>query len=76
VPHLRRTSIRGDLHVLVDIKVPSRLSARQRELLEEFAAESGDQLDLPADDDESAGAAARRTRRQKGLFDKVKDAIS
>ncbi|MBA2253610.1 MAG: molecular chaperone DnaJ [Chloroflexi bacterium] len=76
VPHLRRTSIRGDLHVLVDVKVPSRLSARQRELLEEFAVESGDQLDLPAEDPDPGGGTNRRGRRQKGLFDKVKDAIS
>ena len=42
VPHLRRQGVRGDLHVLVDVRVPSRLSARQRELMEQFAAESGE----------------------------------
>jgi molecular chaperone DnaJ len=35
------SSARGDLHVRIFVEVPSRLSARQRGLLEEFAAESG-----------------------------------
>jgi molecular chaperone DnaJ len=42
VPHLRRGGARGDLHVLVDVEVPTRLTKRQRELLEAYAAESGD----------------------------------
>jgi molecular chaperone DnaJ len=42
VPHVRRPSVRGDLHVLVDVKVPTRLTKRERELLEQYAAESGD----------------------------------
>ncbi len=42
VPHLRRTGSRGDLHVFVNVVVPTKLSKKQRELLGEFAAESGD----------------------------------
>ena len=42
VPHLRRQSARGDLHVIVDVVVPTRLSKRQRELLEAYAKESGE----------------------------------
>ncbi|MEO6207195.1 MAG: molecular chaperone DnaJ, partial [Candidatus Limnocylindrales bacterium] len=30
VPHLRRTGTRGDLHVLIDVKVPTKLSKKQR----------------------------------------------
>jgi molecular chaperone DnaJ len=41
-PHLRRSGSRGDLHVLVDVNVPRKLSKKQRELLEAFARESGD----------------------------------
>ena len=59
VPHLRRPGMRGDLHVLVDVRVPVRLTKRQRELLEALAAESG----------ETVGA------RGGGLFEKVRDAI-
>lgn len=42
VPHLRRSGARGDLHVLVNVVVPARLSKRQRELLEAYATESGE----------------------------------
>ena len=42
VPHLRRQSVRGDLHVIVDVNVPTKLTKRQRELLEEFAQEAGE----------------------------------
>jgi molecular chaperone DnaJ len=41
-PHLRRSGSRGDLHVLVDVEVPRKLSKKQRELLEAFARESGE----------------------------------
>jgi molecular chaperone DnaJ len=42
VPHLRRAGARGDLHVFVNVVVPAKLSKRQRELLTEYAAETGD----------------------------------
>src|SRR3954464_4807756 len=42
VPHLRRQSARGDLHVIANVVVPSRLTKRQRELLEAFAKEAGE----------------------------------
>jgi molecular chaperone DnaJ len=44
VPHLRRPGSRGDLHVLVDVVVPTKLTKRQRELLAQFAAESGEEV--------------------------------
>ena len=42
VPHLRRQSVRGDLHVIANVTVPTKLSKRQRELLEQYAAEGGE----------------------------------
>ena len=39
-----RSSARGDQHLHLFVEVPTRLSKRQRELLEEFAAESGDEV--------------------------------
>ena len=42
VPHLRRSGSRGDLHVLVDVIVPTKLSKRQRELLSAYADEAGE----------------------------------
>jgi molecular chaperone DnaJ len=47
VPHLRRQSSRGDLHVIVNVVVPTRLSKRQRELLEAYAKESGEAVSGP-----------------------------
>jgi molecular chaperone DnaJ len=44
VPHLRRGA-RGDLHVLVDVVVPTRLSKRARELLAAYAVEAGETVD-------------------------------
>lgn len=44
VPHLRRSGARGDLHVLVDVRVPTKLSKKQRELLEAFAKEAGEEV--------------------------------
>ncbi len=76
VPYLRRQGARGDLHVLVDVRVPSRLSARQRELMEQFAAESGEL----GPDAEPQGAAASpnraaRRRAKRGIAERLKDAI-
>ena len=42
VPHLRRQNARGDLHVIATVVVPSKLSKKQRELLEQYAHESGE----------------------------------
>lgn len=47
VPHLRRSGSRGDLHVLIDVEVPRKLSKKQRELLEQFAKESGETVAGP-----------------------------
>jgi molecular chaperone DnaJ len=60
VPHLRRSGTRGDLHILVDVHVPTRLSRKQRELLEAFAVDAG----------ETNG------RQGGHILDRVKDAIS
>jgi molecular chaperone DnaJ len=47
VPHLRRQSVRGDLHVIANVTVPTKLSKRQRELLEAFAKETGETVSGP-----------------------------
>ena len=44
VPHVRRSGMRGDLHVLVDVAVPTKLSKRQRELLVQFAEDAGESV--------------------------------
>ncbi len=42
VPHLRRANARGDLHVIVDVSVPAKLSKAQREALAAYAEASGE----------------------------------
>ena len=42
VPHLRRSGQRGDLRVLVDVAVPTKLYKRQCELLELCAEDAGE----------------------------------
>ena len=44
MPSVRGTQ-RGDHHVTVHVLVPSKLNKRQRELLEEYAREGGDEID-------------------------------
>jgi DnaJ-class molecular chaperone len=80
--------VRGDVHVLVDVRVPSRLTARQRELLELLSAEFGEE-----DADEAVDAGGQGTtaadaapgeqkrnraarRRERRLRDRLRDAIS
>ena len=91
VPHLRRQGSRGDVHVLVDVHVPNRLTARQRALLQELATEFGEVDDEPeaaadagneatGQADAAAGAGrpkrAGRRRRKNGIRDRIRDAIS
>jgi molecular chaperone DnaJ len=68
VPHLRRAGSRGDLHVMVDVRIPTRLSDRQRELLEALAIEGGER--------QGEVAQPQPARRKRGLGDRLKDAIS
>jgi molecular chaperone DnaJ len=42
VPHLRRAGQRGDLHVMVDVVVPTKLSKKARDLLTAYAEEIGE----------------------------------
>jgi molecular chaperone DnaJ len=74
VPHLRRAGLRGDLHVFVDVQVPTKLSARQRELLEELAELSGE--NEPGPEPGPGPKASGRNRRKRGIADRLKDAIS
>ncbi len=59
-PHLRRAGARGDLHVLVDVHIPTKLTREQREALEAFATVSGESgLGTP----------------KPGVLDRLKDAL-
>ncbi len=57
VPHLRGTG-RGDLHVHLDVQVPTRLDARQEELLRDLAALRGEER--PGSSGRGSGLFRRR----------------
>ena len=77
---------KGDLRVFVDIQVPQKLNKRQRKLLEELALsldpefgkqEPEDEVavdivqeEMTADDEDTKAA------KDKGIFDRIKDALS
>jgi molecular chaperone DnaJ len=60
IKHLRGSG-RGDQHVVVSVKTTTRLSAREKELLQELA--------------ELRGERVVGSEKDKGFFDKVKDAF-
>ena len=59
IPHLRGSG-RGDQHVHVQVRVPKKLTPKQRALLQEYAEETGELV--------TGG-------KEKGIFGKVKDAF-
>lgn len=65
IPHLRGTG-RGDLLVHVDVQVPTKLDARQEELLRELSVARGE---------ERVETTFERPE-QPGLFSRLKDAFS
>ena len=78
---------KGDLRVLVDIQVPKKLTNKQRKLLEEFAQslDSSYGQSVAEETDPDLGEAGEeygdeedelRSARDKGLFDRIKDALS
>lgn len=56
--HLYDSERRGDLYVSVKVVIPTKLSAKQQQLMEEFKKESNDEKNQP---------------EMKGFFDKIKD---
>jgi hypothetical protein len=59
--------------VLVDVEVPTRLTDRQRDLLEELAVESGE---ISADGEQTPADGPRTRHGKRTLGDRIKDAIS
>ncbi len=60
--HLRGSG-RGDLHVIINVKTPERLTGRERELLMELAALRGEKV------------SGMSEYREKGFLKKMKDAL-
>jgi len=90
VPHIH-SNRRGDLRVLVDIQVPERLNSRQKELLKELAESFGQGTSHANGDKDSLENIAEpqvhpesnepehldqeTLDRDKGIFDRIKDAF-
>ena len=82
VPHIH-SNRRGDLRVLVDLKVPKKLDARQQALLTELAESFGhngatahqapeeESTKNPVDSDPDP----EQQDNDKGIFDRIKDAF-
>ena len=60
IPHLRGTG-RGDLHVHLDVQVPTKLDAKQEELLRDLARLRGEER--PGSSGKHAGGLFGRRRR-------------
>lgn len=54
-----RHSGRGNMYVTVNVVVPKKLNSKQKDILKEFAEVSGDEI----------------KHVEKGLFDRMKDAM-
>lgn len=70
VPHLH-SNRRGDLRVLVDVRVPNSLSSHQRELLEELARSFNGEK--PSRGPDSAGKQQSRSRKRSKKRPKNQD---
>jgi molecular chaperone DnaJ len=62
VPHLRGTG-RGDLHVHLDVRTPTKLSADEERMLRDFARTRGEEV-------------AELSRKQGGFFSFMRDAFN
>ena len=65
-PRVNSKSV-GDQYVTVNLVTPRKLSSEQREMLEKFAASSGFAA--------TTAAGKKRGKKDKGFFDKVKEAF-
>jgi len=68
VPHLN-SSRRGDLRIMVNVRVPGSLNQRQQELLQELAESLASSNGNSRNDEGPEG-------EDKGIFDKLKDRLS
>ena len=62
VPHLRGSG-RGDLHVHLDVRTPTKLTSEEERILREFARLRGEEV-------------AEVTRQKGGFFSAIRDAFN
>lgn len=69
VPSLRNKQVRGDQYVTLVVQVPERLNEKQKELLREFDAATGDTLNQEGE----AAEPKKGKGKKKSFMDKLKD---
>ena len=76
IPRLHGFGGTGDMHVRVNVRTPTSLSGRQRELLEELAAEFGEKKREPKKRAEGAkGKEKASEKKEKGFLGKIVDEV-
>jgi molecular chaperone DnaJ len=75
VPHLNANR-RGDLRVLVDVRVPGSLDSHQKKLLEELARSfNGEKPARNGHDSDNGSGSDDGDDPDKGIFDRIKEAF-
>ncbi len=75
VPHLNANR-RGDLRVLVDVRVPGSLDSHQKQLLEELARSfKGEKPTRNGRDSDNGSGPDDGDDQDKGIFDRIKEAF-
>jgi molecular chaperone DnaJ len=70
VPHIH-SDRRGDLRVMVDITIPKKLTDEQRTLIEELSITLNDSSDINPNIENTGPSSTN----EKGIFDRIKDAL-
>jgi molecular chaperone DnaJ len=65
----------GDMHVRVNVKTPTSLSGRQRELLEELAAEFGERKREAKSSEDAKSKEKPTEKKEKGFIGKIVDEV-
>lgn len=75
IPRLHGFGGTGDMHVRVNVKTPSSLTGRQRELLEELAAEFGEGKREAKGSEGARGKEKSGEKKEKGFLGKIVDEV-
>ncbi len=75
IPRLHGFGGTGDMHVRVNVKTPTNLSGRQKELLEELAAEFGERKKDVNDPEDAKSKEKPMEKKDKGFLGKIVDEV-
>jgi molecular chaperone DnaJ len=75
IPRLHGFGGTGDMHVRVNVKTPSNLTGRQRDLLEELAAEFGEGEKMKRSAEEEKKKEKPADKKEKGFLGKIVDEV-